>query len=136
MHQVALGERFSAVTGLEVRGLNAYLIALSYVTTAQLEAVDDLVADGERQLGVRPLFLPSSDYQLTVRTETVASTSAGTTSELRYAYFRTAGPPASLTPYVATTVPASGGGVWGRGSGRPAGRRAGWGPSLGPTICA
>jgi hypothetical protein len=110
VHQVALGERFSAVTGLEVRGLNVYLIALNYVATAQLEAVDDLVADGERQLGLRPLFLPSSDYRLTVRTETVASTSAGTTSELRYAYFRTAGPPASLTPYVATTMPVSGGG--------------------------
>ena len=35
-----------------------------------------------------------------MRTETVATTAAGATSSVRYAFFRTAGPPTDLTPYL------------------------------------
>jgi hypothetical protein len=40
----------------------------------------------------------------------VATTSAGTTSQVQYAFFRTSGPPTDLTPYLAATIPAQGGG--------------------------
>ena len=56
---VALDERFDPVTSLELRGLRGvYLLGLSYVTAAQLDALDALAEDRRRLLEERPLLLP------------------------------------------------------------------------------
>jgi hypothetical protein len=110
---VALEARFAAVTSLELRGDFAWLLGLSYVPQAKLDEMDDLVADGERQLAPRPLLLPETDYRLTIRTETATTMAAGTTTApgpVQYAFFRTDGPPTDLSPYLAATVPGRGGG--------------------------
>jgi hypothetical protein len=110
--EVALDERFVGVTSLELRGYLAYLLGLGYIPAASLDEVGDLVEAGQRLLEPRPLLLPETDYRLTIWTETVTTTPAGTTSapQVRYAFFRTGGPPTDLTPYLATTVPAHGNG--------------------------
>ena len=91
---------------------------MRWVSAAQLASLDDLAADGTRLLAARPLLQPDTDYRLTLGTETAATTPAGTTGSVQYAFFRTGGPPADLRPYLASAVP------------RPA-----LGPASAPTTC-
>jgi hypothetical protein len=110
VRDVTLDGRFTGVTGLTLRGLNVFLISVRWVSAAQLASLDDLAADGTRLLAARPLLQPDTDYRLTLGTETAATTPAGTTGSVQYAFFRTGGPPADLRPYLASAVPAAGAG--------------------------
>src|SRR5262249_59675835 len=105
---VALEERFTRVISLELRGLRGvYLVGLRYVTAVQLEAIDQLAEAAQHLLEQRPLLLPATDYRLTLRTETetIGSDAPAPNVVDHYLFFRTAGPPTDLPPYLAATLP-------------------------------